>query len=224
MKATVGEAMACRAESLFEKGIRAWPDLFLARLLRWLPLLLSAGSAARSRGCLLLLLVSAARASAQFANPHEYQLKAVFLFNFAQFVEWPAETFADPQAPLVIGVLGEDPFGPVLDEVVRNEIVRGRALVVQRHRRVEDALRCHILFISQSESARLEQDLAALRGRSILTVSDAEGFALRGVMIRFMHEKNRLRLRINLDAAKGAGLVVSSKLLRPAEIVTTPGK
>ena len=174
--------------------------------------------------CLLLLLVSAVRASAQLGNPQEYQLKAVFLFNFAQFVEWPAESFADPQAPLVIGVLGEDPFGRVLDEVVRDEIVRGRALVVQRFQRVEDAFRCHVLFISHSESARLEEDLAALRGRSILTVSDTSGFALRGVMIRFITEKNRLRLRINLDAAKSAGLVVSSKLLRPAEIITTQGK
>ena len=150
----------------------------------------------------------------------EYQVKAVFLFNFAQFVEWPAAAFTDAKAPLVIGVLGEDPFGTHLDDVVRGETVGGRRLVVQRHERAEDAVGCHILFVSRSESKRLEQVIAALRGHSILTVGDTEGFAQRGVMIRFITEKNRIRLRINLDAAKAAGLVVSSKLLRPAEIVT----
>jgi hypothetical protein len=169
------------------------------------------------------LALAAGTARAQ-PVPQEYQLKAVFLFNFAQFVEWPATAFADPQAPLVIGVLGEDPFGSVLDAVVRNETVHGRPLIVQRHRRVEDVLQCHILFISHSESPRLEAVVTALRGHSILTVSDTTGFALRGVMIRFMTEKNRIRLRINLDATKDAGLVVSSKLLRPAEIVTTREK
>jgi hypothetical protein len=156
-------------------------------------------------------------------SPSEYQLKAVFLFNFAQFVEWPATAFADPEAPLIIGVLGQDPFGPQLDEVVRDEVVRGRKLQVQRYQRAEAATDCHILFISHSESRNLEQILAALRGRSILTVSDAAGFALRGVMIRFIPEKSRIRLRVNLDAAKSAGLLISSKLLRPAEIVTTRG-
>jgi hypothetical protein len=82
---------------------------------------------------------------------------------------------------------------------------------------------CHILFISQSESKRLEQIVAALKGRSILTVSDSDGFTRYGGMIRFVTEKNKLRLRINLEAATAANLTISSKLLRPAEIVT-PGK
>jgi hypothetical protein len=155
--------------------------------------------------------------------PSEYQVKAVFLFNFAQFVEWPATAFPDVHAPLVIGVLGEDPFGAQLETVVRDEVVGGRKLTVQRYQRVEQVGDCHILFISQSESRRLEQVVAALKGRSILTVGDTPGFAVRGVMVRFVTEKNRIRLRINLDAAKAAGLVLSSKLLRPADIVTTQG-
>lgn len=165
------------------------------------------------------LLLAAAPGRA--ATPTEYQLKAVFLFNFAQFVEWPADAFDGPKAPLVIGVLGEDPFGPHLEDTVRDEIIGGRPLVARRFPRPEDIDQCHILFISRSESNHLAEIISALRGRRILTVADTEGFALRGVMIRFISEKNRIRLRINLDAAKAAGLVVSSQLLRPAEIVTT---
>ena len=159
----------------------------------------------------------------QAAAPTEYQLKAVFLFNFAQFVDWPQESFPEAQMPLVIGVLGEDPFGTYLDEIVSGETVNNRRLEIQRYRRVDEMKTCHILFISQSESKRLEQIVADVKGRSILTVSDAVGFARYGGMIRFVTEKNKLRLRINLEAATAANLTISSKLLRPAEIVT-PGK
>lgn len=165
----------------------------------------------------LLLAGAGARAD----SPPEYQIKAVFLFNFAQFIEWPAPAFGGPKDPLVIGVIGEDPFGTLLDDTVRDEKIGARPLIVRRYRRVEDIDQCHILFVSRSESKRLEQIVAGLKGRSILTVGDTEGYALRGVMIRFITEKNRIRLRINLDAAKAAGLVVSSKLLRAADIVTT---
>ena len=159
----------------------------------------------------------------QAAAPTEYQLKAVFLFNFAQFVDWPQESFPEAQTPLVIGVLGEDPFGTYLDEIVSGETVNNRQLEIQRYRRVDEMKTCHILFISQSESKRLEQIVADLKGRSILTVSDSVGFTRYGGMIRFVTEKNKLRLRINLEAATAANLTISSKLLRPAEIVT-PGK
>ena len=144
--------------------------------------------------------------------------KAVFLFNFAGFV---AQAFPDAQAPLVIGVLGMDLFGAYLDETVRGETVNNRPLVVQRYGRVEDIITCHILFISRSETDRLERILASLRGRHILTVSDTEGAALRGVMIRLITVEKKIWLRINLEAAQAANLRISSKLLRPAEIVTS---
>ncbi|MGH8524715.1 MAG: YfiR family protein [Gammaproteobacteria bacterium] len=167
------------------------------------------------------LLLSGALVSAQAAAPREYQLKAVFLFNFAQFVEWPPQAFPDAQTPLVIGVLGRDPFGAYLDETVRGETVNNRSLVVQRYGRVEDINTCHILFISRSEADRLGQILASLKDRSILAVTDTEGAAQHGVMIRFVTEKNKIRLRINLEVAQAANLRISSKLLRTAEIVTS---
>ena len=167
----------------------------------------------------VLLIAAPLHSPAQTPVAREYQVKAVFLFNFAQFVEWPAATFPDETAPLVIGVLGEDPFGPVLDEVVRGESVGGRPLAVRRYRQPEEIGACHILYIGKSETARLDRIVAALKDRGVLTVSDIEGSAHAGVMIRFLAENKRIRLRINLEAARRAGLVLSSKLLRPAEIV-----
>lgn len=170
-----------------------------------------------------VMWAGASRLPAQLASVREHQVKAVFLFNFAQFVDWPADAFAAPDAPLVIALLGDDPFGPVIDEVVRNEKAGLHPIVIHRFRRVEEAAACHILFISHSEAARLESILAALPDRGILTVSDTDQAARRGVMIRFVYERNRVRLRINLDATRRAGLTVSSKLLRSAEIVqSTP--
>lgn len=156
------------------------------------------------------------------ADPvQEYELKSVFLYNFARFVSWPPSAFPDAQAPIVIGVLGADPFGPVLDRTIENEAVNGRRLIVRRFGRHEEIGDCHILFIGPSETARFEEHVAALRGRSVLTVADQPGAAQRGVMIRLITEQNRIRLRINLEEARAAGLTLSSKLLRPAEIVTT---
>ena len=167
----------------------------------------------------LTLALFAALGTRAYAAPSEYQVKAVFLFNFAQFVDWPAEAFPRSDAPFVIGVLGEDPFGPRLDEVVRGEVVNGRHLVVERYRSVADIRNCNILFIGGSEGAHLDEILGALKGRSILTVSDADAAGQRGVMIRLVNENNRIRLRIDVAAAKAGNLTISSKLLRPAEIV-----
>jgi len=149
----------------------------------------------------------------------EYQLKAVFLFNFAQFVEWPASAFPEPDTPLGICILGEDPFGGYLDETVRGETVGNHPLAVQRYRTVDEIRDCHILFVSRREQGHLSEILDSLKGHSVLTVSDAERFASRGGMIRFVTDHNRIRLRINLEAARAANLTLSSKLLRPAQIV-----
>ena len=92
-------------------------------------------------------------------------------------------------------------------------------LAVRRYRRVDEITDCHILFVSRQEQRHVDAILDSLKGRSVLTVSDAEGFAARGGMIRFVTDHNRIRLRINLEAARAANLKLSSKLLRPAQIV-----
>lgn len=171
--------------------------------------------------CALLVMAAALSLAmpAPAAAPTAYQVKAVFLFNFSQFVDWPPAAFAGPRSPITICVLGHDPFGAALDDIVQGEIVNGRPLEVQRYRSVAELGDCHILFIDRSEQSRLGEILAQLDGRSVLTVGDSDGFARRGGMIRFMTVGNKIRLRVNLDAAQAAGLTISSKLLRPAEIV-----
>jgi hypothetical protein len=158
--------------------------------------------------------------SAQTASSREYQIKAVFLFNFAQFVEWPPAAFRDSNSPLVIGVLGDNPFGTYLDETVRDEKVGNRPLEVQRYQRVDEIKTCHVLFIGPSEANRLEQILASLKDRSILIVGDSNDFVQRGGMIQLASSQSRIRLRINEGAARTANLTISSKLLRSAELVT----
>jgi hypothetical protein len=171
-----------------------------------------------------LWLGAAAGLTAQGARATEYHVKAVFLFNFAQFVDWPSEAFPDPQTPLVIGILGEDPFGGFLDQTVGDERLGGRPFQVRRYRSVDEIKTCHILFISRPEGDRPEAILAALKNRPILTVSDADGFAERGGMIRFVTDRNRIRLQINLEAVRAARVTISSKLLRVAEIIAPAGR
>jgi YfiR/HmsC-like len=167
-------------------------------------------------GCSALMLAVLLRGARGAEAPSEYQVKAVFVFNFSHFVEWPAPAFGSPNEPFVIGVLGDDPFGSRLDDAVRGEQVR-------RFRTIGEIGDCRILYIDRSELPKMEQILAALDHRSTLTVADADGSAPSGVMIQFMTENNRIRLRINVESARAAGLTISSKLLRPAEIVGTRG-
>jgi len=147
----------------------------------------------------------------------EYSLKAVFLYNFCQFIEWPETSFASPTAPLIIGVIGDDPFGALLDETVQGEVLRGHPLRVERYRRSDDAGRCHLLFIPASEAGRAGSIVASLRGRSIVTVGESEGFLSQGGMIALVTEGSRVRLRINQAPLRAASLRVSSKLLRVAD-------
>ncbi len=186
---------------------------------------LNASTARRRLATAALLLGCVAfRAGPAVAAPTTADVEAVFLFNFSQFVEWPAQSFPDSSSPIVIGVLGSDPFGAALDDVVRGEMVKGRPLVVRRSQHVEQLTDCHILFVSRSERSRLEPIVQLLKGRSILTVSDLEGFASEGGVIGFILVDNKIRLRVNLEAAHAAGLTLSSKLLRPAQIVGATGQ
>lgn len=168
----------------------------------------------------LILFCGGAEAVAAEAPSREFQVKAAFLYNFVQFVEWPPQAFREPDSPIVIGVLGQDPFGAFLDQLVAGEAVKGRRLVVERYRWIGDVGECHVLFVSGSEGRRAAQIAAALKERSILSVCDWEGLMEQGAMVRFVTERQRVRLRINLDAVRAGGLTISSKLLRSAETVS----
>lgn len=165
-----------------------------------------------------VLAVLVSLAAAKGAPDREHRVKAVFLFNFAQFVVWPDSAFSGPTDPLVVGILGDDPFDTYLDDVVRGEKVNNRPIEVKRYRNVEEAKTCHVLFVSPSEAARMDEILSALRPSKVLTVGESDGFFRHGGMVNFSTESGRIRLKINLEEVHDAGLSMSSKLLRLADV------
>lgn len=173
------------------------------------------------RALALLALIGTGVPAQSAAPTKEYQVKAAFLFNFAQFVDWPPSAFAEDDAPLAICVLGDDPFGSYLDEIVRGEQVNFRRLTILRFRSPAEIKGCQVLFISRSESTKLDKDLASAKGMDALTVSDVDDFAARGGIIQLSTESGKIRLKINVNVAKASSLVISSKLLRSAEIVAS---
>ena len=187
-----------------------------------------AGIRARPRGRIALSLAlsvaalcagAPADAAPTTGRTHEYNLKSVFLFQFANFVTWPAGAFRDESTPITIGILGDDPFGAAIDEVVSGESVGTRRLEVRRYQSIDQVERCHILFVSASEADHLPAILASLRGRNVLTVGDTKDFVAQGGVVGFTVGRNRLKLRVNLAAADSAQLTISSKLLRQADVV-----
>jgi hypothetical protein len=157
--------------------------------------------------------------AAQSDQPSEYEVKAAFLFNFTKFVEWPDGSFDDSHSPIVIGIIGDDPFGDSLTRIVAGQKAQGRAIVIMKYRRGDDLRRCHILFVSASERQHSAQILAGLQGAGVLTVSDIDGFADAGGVMQFVMQENRVRFVVNLDAATQGKLQVSAKLLALAQVV-----
>lgn len=150
----------------------------------------------------------------------EYLIKAAILYNFAKFASWPETVFSHPGAPLRICVLGEDPFGAALDSL-HGKQVRNRPLAITRVGAVEEAPQCHILFVSASEEARLPTILDYVGRLPILTVADMSRFTNSGGIIALKEVDNRSRIEVNIGAAEQAGLKLSSKLLRLADMVST---
>ena len=149
----------------------------------------------------------------------EYLIKAGFIYNFANLVQWPSNAFAQPDSPIVIGILGEDPFGTILDRVLQGKKVNGRSFVVKRLKSPADLKECHILFVSSSEMTRLAEAIHLVKGMPILTIGEIPGFAKRGGIINLVLEDNKVRFEVNVEAAKEADLNISSRLLALARIV-----
>ena len=148
----------------------------------------------------------------------EYAVKAAYLYNFAKFVEWPQQTFATPTSPIILCILGSDPFGDSLDKIAERTVGE-RPVAIRRLARVEESNGCHVLFLSRSESTRLQSILNELAPAPILTVSDIPGFADAGGMIGLVSVGQRIRFEINLRAATRAKLKISSQLLKLARVI-----
>jgi len=172
---------------------------------------------------LMLLLGVACQANAQDSTESsEYLVKAGFIYNFAKLVEWPSTAFAQPDSPIVIGIWGTDPFGPVIDHVLDGKRVNGRGFVVKRLKSLSDLKDCHILFVSSSEVAHLNEAIHLTRSMPVLTIGDMPGFARHGGIINLTLEDNKVRFEVNVDAAKEADLNISSRLLALAKIIQQP--
>jgi len=154
----------------------------------------------------------------------EYQIKAAYLYYFTTFVDWPSETYSRTGETVVVGVLGEDPFGAILDETLRGKSVNSRRLVVKRFANIKDARDSQVLFISNSERDRLPSILKALEGAAVLTVGDLDQFASRGGQIAFRTEDKKVRFDINVAAVQRAHLKVSAQLMKLGRIVDGSGR
>jgi len=149
----------------------------------------------------------------------EYELKAGFLYNFAKYVEWPADAFEKADTPISIGVVGADPFGPALERTLKDRAAQDRKFSILRFRDAGDLKRCHILFIPRTEKARLPDILKRIEGWPVLTVGEEEGFAKSGGAVNILIEQDKPRLEVNPDAAERAKLTIHARLLKLATIV-----
>ena len=168
-------------------------------------------------GALICVPMLPADGGAQDAAVGEYEVKAAYLYNFAKFVEWPAESFSSASAPFEICIFGRDSFGEMLQNLTRGKQVNGRSF---RIRSGVAASSCHILFVSTSVTRQFQTILQGLQGRSVLIVGESEGFIERGGMINFVLEGGRVLFEVNQKAAQQAGLKISAKLLSVAKQVT----
>lgn len=150
----------------------------------------------------------------------EQEVKAAFLVKFAYFVEWPDHAFQNPGAPVIITVLGKDPFGSALDEMAEGKTVKGRRIIIERTKRFKLEGPCHILYISDSERENVDDYLDAISQMSMLTVSDIPGFCARGGMLEFFRADNKVAILGNFAAASDMGVKLSSKLMRVIEAYT----
>jgi YfiR/HmsC-like len=164
-------------------------------------------------GLASLALFAGGRARAQDGQPSEYQVKAAFLLNFGKFVEWPAGAFASANAPLVIGVFGDDPFHGDLKGMAAGQHINGHPVLVRRIKALADLKNCQILFIPAAQKAQAREVLKAAGNAGVLTVGETEDFIQAGGMINFIIEHSQVHFEINNEAARSAGLKISSKLL-----------
>lgn len=149
----------------------------------------------------------------------EYQVKAGFLFNFVKYVAWPPEAFTEVATPITIGIVGKDKFGEDLRKAVEGKSFADRKIVVRQFANDSDFSKCHILFVSASEKKHLGEILDKIKTLPVLTVGEAEGFLESGGIIKFTKKQDKIRLEIDLNAARHAQLQISSKLLAVADVV-----
>jgi hypothetical protein len=167
----------------------------------------------------LLCLGVRAALGADLPVSKEYQLKAAFLYNFTKFVEWPPQRFVDETSPIVIGVLGRNPFGDELEEIVQGRKINGRAIAIRPLTAAAEACAVHVVFVCGGAEPQLANARDALRTAGVLTVGESDMFTALGGIITFVLETGRVRFEINQDSGESAGLKISAQLLKLATAV-----
>jgi hypothetical protein len=184
----------------------------------------------RAAIAILPILLAAMAVNAQnTAGSAEYLIKAGFIYNFANLVQWPSSSFAQADSPIVIVILGEDHFGTTLDRALDGKKVNARSFVIKRAKSISELQRtlgpqkdCQILYVSSSEMPHLSDAIQMLKGVPVLTIGETPGFARNGGIINLILEDNKVRFEVNVAAAKDADLNISSRLLALARIIQTP--
>lgn len=169
-------------------------------------------------GSLIPMVALADKEDETTSDPVAYKVKAAYLYNFTRLIEWPEESLADPEAPLRVCIVGEDPFGSMLDPMTERK-AKGRGIAIERMSRGDDYGLCHLLFISASEDERLPQILSMIGDRPALTVSDLTDFASQGGIIGFVIRDGKVRFEINLKRAREVGIRISARLLKIAMLI-----
>jgi hypothetical protein len=165
------------------------------------------------------ILHTYAAAAGKPSSLSEPKVKAAFLFNFIQFIEWPAGAFPDKYSPIVVGIIGDDSTGRALEQSLQNRSISGRDLVLRQIEWPGEIKGVHILLLCASEAKDTASILASLKGNPILTVGETDRFGKLGGIINFYIEENKVRFEINIDAAEKARLKISSQLLSLAKII-----
>ena len=160
-----------------------------------------------------------AAAGAAAAPAREYEIKAAFLYNFTKFVDWPARTFANADAPIVIGVLGDSPCVQALERLIKDRKVNGRTIVVRRIASAAEAKVTQLLFVGSAQEAQFAGLEPAIESLPVLTVGESPGFETLGGAIEFVPQGDKIRFEINIDAAEHAGLKISAQLQKLATVV-----
>jgi hypothetical protein len=174
----------------------------------WLPWVCLVLACALSPG----VWCAAAQPAAKGPGPTEYELKAAYLYHLSTYIQLPASAFPDKSSPLVLGILGEDPFGPLLDNMIKGKTVQGRPLVVQRAASAASLTNCHLVFFGTDRQADLTRELDLLKEHPVITVGQRAGFTRSGGMVNFFMTGNFVGMEVNLAAAERAGARVDYQL------------
>jgi hypothetical protein len=166
-----------------------------------------------------LFLIASPEALSQKEEGAEYPVKLAFLYNFTKFVEWPPGSYRTPGAPLLICIVGHDPFSQVLEDELRTRNVGGHPVEVRTLKPNDKLSVCQIVFVPSAEKQQADRIVSGLRGSSTLTVGETDGFAVLGGIINLTVEANKVHFEVNRIAAERAGLKISSGLLSIAKIV-----